>query len=137
MSPSTAYAMSAYRRASTALPPIDATVKICDEIINALMRADLALGEKKFREAHAETQKAVTFCRGMQVALNHDAGADVAATLDKYYNTFILSALHTIGQPNARLRYHRLLVGMLRLRNAWAENGGLPLRQAPPEPEEG
>ncbi len=129
MSNATAYAHSAYRRASYAVTPVKAVVMVYDEIITTMIKLDKSLLEQRHDEAFICVQKVTTLCRGLRVALDFKAGKQVAEQLDKTYGSIILALHRTFGRSTARQNYRKILTSLLALRNAWAEIDNLPPRE--------
>lgn len=132
MSANVSYAMNAYRRASTAVPPVQAVVMVYDEIINCLLKLDFALQSRKFDEAFVHVERASTMTRGLRVSLDFGAGEEMAKQLDSFYGRFILALHRNYGTENAREGYRALRDSIVELRNAWAEIGNLPERKPQP-----
>lgn len=115
------HAISAYRQASTAVPPLSALVLLFDETLNALILASRHTRNGEFEQAHLRTQRAIAILRGLRQNLDLEGGGDFARQLCDTYtrNIFALSA--TIGKKDAVDRYRKLATGLLNLRNAWSE----------------
>ncbi|PTW59335.1 flagellar protein FliS [Breoghania corrubedonensis] len=129
-------AISAYRKATTTVPPVKAVVLLYDEAINAAQRAAEATDEKLYDEAQTQMLRAVTILRGLRQALDMDAGGSVAKQLMGVYSSVILALTQTAGKPDAVERYHRLAEGLTELRDAWATMTTLPARGMPAEAAE-
>ena len=128
MSANPALASGAYRRAATAVPPLKAVVMVYDEIVNSLLRLDVALEKNDPAGAFAQVERAAKMCRGLQHALDFNASKDVSGQLDMVYKRMIFALHASFGKRDARARYRKLLEGIVELRNAWAEIGHEPAR---------
>ncbi|WP_321344622.1 flagellar export chaperone FliS [Breoghania sp.] len=113
-------AISAYRKASTTVPPVTAVVMLYDEAINATQRAAEATETVRFEEAEEHMLRSVAILRGLRQALDMEAGGAVAEQLVTMYSRTILALTRTVGKPDAAARYRRLAEGLTEIRNAWA-----------------
>ncbi|MTH97458.1 flagellar export chaperone FliS [Roseibium sp. RKSG952] len=120
---STAYssAISAYRKATTAVPPLSAVVLLYDEVLNSVVHAACHVRDKEFEQAHVRTQKAVTILKGLRQNLDMEAGGEVSEQLLDTYSKNILALNTTIGKKDAVERYKSIAAGLLELRNAWSK----------------
>ncbi|MEI2384804.1 flagellar export chaperone FliS [Breoghania sp. JC706] len=129
-------AISAYRKATTTVPPVTAVVLLYDEAINAAQRAADATENKYYEEAQVQMLRAVSILRGLRQALDLDAGGNIARQLLDTYSSVIRALTQTVGKPDAAERFHRLGEGLIELRDAWATMTTLLPRGTPAEAAE-
>ncbi|MDJ0932514.1 flagellar protein FliS [Breoghania sp.] len=67
-------AISAYRKATTTVPPVTAVVLLYDEAINATQKAVEATEAKLYEEAEIQMLRAVSILRGLRQAPGMEAG---------------------------------------------------------------
>ncbi|WP_417711088.1 flagellar export chaperone FliS [Roseibium aggregatum] len=120
MSPLYSNAISAYRKASTAVPPLSAIVLLFDEALNAMVLASEHVRSREYEQAHLRTQRAIAILRGLRQNLDLNNGGAVAQQLCETYTSNIAALNATIGKPDAIERYKKLATGLLQLRNAWS-----------------
>ena len=129
-------AISAYRKATTTVPPVTAVVLLYDEAINAAQRAAAATENKYYEEAQVQMLRAVSILRGLRQALDLDAGGNIARQLLDTYSSVIRALTQTVGKPDAAERFQRLGEGLIELRDAWATMTTLLPRGTPAEAAE-
>lgn len=125
-------AISAYRQASTAVPPLSALVLLFDEVLNAIALASKHTRCGEFEQAYLRTQRAVAILRGLRQNLDLDNGGSFAQQLCDTYTSNIFALNATIGKKDALERYRRLATGLLNLRNAWSDLTSLRERPLSP-----
>lgn len=127
MTLSHAQALSAYRVAATQVHPLVAVVRLFDEVLRRIRKAQVESSARRMEEAYIHVSRASLILRGLSSNLRFDSGEDVAETLKQTYIKNMI-ALHTaFGKPDAVERYDRILDGLTDLRNAWAETAGMQL----------
>ncbi|WP_346908239.1 flagellar export chaperone FliS [uncultured Roseibium sp.] len=114
-------AISAYRQASTAVPPLSALVLLFDEALNALILASRHTRQGEYEQANLRTQRAIAILRGLRQNLDLEKGGDFARQLCDAYTRNIFALNASIGKKDAVERYRKLATGLLDLRNAWSE----------------
>ncbi|WP_162901637.1 flagellar export chaperone FliS [Breoghania sp. L-A4] len=114
------HAISAYRQAATAVPPVTAVVRLYDEAINAIHRTIKAHEAGRFDEAYANVQHAVAILRGLRQALDLERSGLVGRQLNQMYSSNILALTNSIGKANAAARLRKLIEGLIDVRDAWA-----------------
>lgn len=119
-------AIMAYRRASVAVPPAKAVVKLYDGAIVRLERAVLALEARRFEESFTHVTTVVSILRGLSHILDFERGGDMAVQLRAMYSRNILALLRSVGKPDAVSRFRRIGKGLRDLRDAWSEVAKLP-----------
>jgi flagellar secretion chaperone FliS len=112
-------ATQAYRRASTNVAPLTGVVMLFDGVILYLNKAVEAKEAKRFEESHAHLMRATAILRGLSHHLNFKKGGALAERLFKTYNSLILVSLRAHRRPDYRERYHRIILSVTRLRDAW------------------
>lgn len=120
MSASYANAINAYRRASTAVPPLSALVLLFDETLNALILASRETRAGNFEEANLRTQRAIAILKGLRQNLDLEMGGAIATQLRDTYTRNIFALNASIGKADVLDRYKKLAKGLLSLRNAWS-----------------
>ncbi|PLX37733.1 MAG: flagellar protein FliS [Hyphomicrobiales bacterium] len=129
MSMQMAFAAGAYRQAATTVGPLRAVVMVYDEIITSFARADRALDGNNPEEVYRQIERATTLLRGLRSALDYRTDEGFATQMEKVYTRLILAMHASFGKTDARERYGKLCLGIVELRNAWAEIGHLPPRE--------
>lgn len=117
-------ASSAYRRAATAVHPTVAVVRLYDEAILAITQAIRAFEAKAHETAYARVVRTAAILRGLDHALDHEVGGEVAERLHRVYGSYIMALHLNYGKPDVVARYEKLLVGLGELRDAWASIAG-------------
>ncbi|RYE60120.1 MAG: hypothetical protein EOP20_03400 [Hyphomicrobiales bacterium] len=119
-------AIAAYRVVATQVHPLVAVVKLFDEVLRRVRKAQGDTQSRHMEDAYINISRASLILRGLSSNLRAEHGADIASTLKQTYIANMV-ALHTaFGKPDAVARYDKIIEGLLSLRNAWAEVAGMP-----------
>jgi len=113
-------ATQAYRGASVTVSPLSAVVMLLDGAILFLKKSLQASEAKRIEDSHNHLIRTTTILRGLSHHLNFDKGGPLADRLFKTYNALILACLRSFGQPDASVRYRRIIASLTELRDAWA-----------------
>ena len=120
------HAIAAYRVGATQVHPLVAVVKLFDEVLRRIRRAQSDTESRRMEDAYINISRASLILRGLSSNLRAEHGADIASTLKQTYITNMI-ALHTaFGKADAVERYDRIVEGLTSLRNAWADVAGMP-----------
>lgn len=114
-------AISAYRQATTTVPPTAAVTLLLDEVLNAIALAAKHTRNKEFEEAFLRTNRAIGILQGLRQNLDMDAGGEVAKQMLAMYSANIRALSAVTGKKDAIERYAKLASGLIVYRNAWAE----------------
>lgn len=114
-------AANVYRRTAVTVPPLTGVVMLYDGVIVELTRTVAALERKRLDSAFAHLETATTILRGLCHNLDFDKGGAIAERMRDTYVRLILSALDSLGKPDAIARYKKLIAAISGLRDAWAE----------------
>lgn len=120
-------ATSAYRSAAVAVSPLSAVVMLYDGVIVGLRRTVVAVERKCPEDAFNNLHNATTILRGLCHNLDFERGGKFAERMRDTYISLIMSALNSLGKPDAVARFNKLIDAITTLRDAWAE---LRVRQA-------
>ena len=113
-------AAQAYRGISVTVSPLKAVVMLLDGAILFLKKTIEAAEAKRIEESHNHLIRTTAILRGLSHHLNAEKGGVVADRLFKTYNSLILVCLRSFGQPDAALRYRRIILSLTELRDAWS-----------------
>lgn len=113
-------ASNAYRRASVAVPPVVAIVRLLDGAIIQLRRSIEAIEAKKLDVGHSHMTRATAILRGLKYHLDFDKGGALADHLARTYTRLILSILRAYGRPEVVECYKKVIGALTDLRDAWA-----------------
>jgi flagellar secretion chaperone FliS len=116
----TANAANAYSRAGRQGGDARSVVMLYDGALGHLAQARAAIGERAIERRWQHVRRATAIIDGLQSCLDHGAGGEIAALLDRIY-TYVGLRLREIDLRNdARLCDE--LIGMLTtLRRSWAQ----------------
>ena len=114
-------AASLYRTTAATASPLAGVVMLYDRVIQELSRTVAALERKRLDQAFGHLEAATTILRGLCHNLNFDKGGAVAERMRETYMRLILSALHSLGKPDAIARFNKLIAAVTDLRDAWAD----------------
>jgi len=112
-------ANQAYRGAAVAIPPLRATVMLCDGAILALQQSLEAQEARRFEEGHNHLTRATSILRGLSYHLDFTRGGALAERLFQTYNALILACHSSYGKPQARENFGRIVKSLGELREAW------------------
>lgn len=113
-------ATSAYAQASKAVAPVRAVVLLYDGMIRAVASARKAIEEDRLEDRYLQTRKASEIVLGLQTSLDFENGAEVANTLDAFYNT-IFARLQRINTTNSVEICEDVLAALRNVRESWAQ----------------
>ncbi|MGH6947726.1 MAG: flagellar export chaperone FliS [Kiloniellales bacterium] len=113
-------AASAYAQASKAVAPVRAVVLLYDGMIRAVASARKAIEEDRLEDRYLQTRKASEIVLGLQTSLDFENGAEVANTLDAFYNT-IFVRLQRINTTNSVEICEDVLAALRNVRESWAQ----------------
>ncbi len=130
----TRYAIAAYRSAVMTTPPLPAVVLLYDGILVRIEAAAKAAAVGDFGRQFDDVMRAIDILQGLLASLDMAKGGDVAIRLRDTYVTNIRALMRSVARPGGAEACHRIAAGLRRLRNAWAEIGGLPPLAIPPPP---
>nr|WP_319515388.1 flagellar protein FliS [uncultured Cohaesibacter sp.] len=114
-------AISAYRAANTAVPPVKAVAMLLDETLNAIILTSYYLKRKEFENAFGRVVHASKILSGLRQNVNLDADPEMGQQFIDMYSSNIFALHNAYGKDNAIERYAKLASGILEFRNAWAE----------------
>lgn len=114
-------ATNAYRSAAVAVSPLGKVVMLYDGVIVGLRRAVAAIERKCPEDAFNNLHDATTILRGLCHSLNFERGGQFAERMRDTYISLIMSALNSLGKPDAVTRLSKLIDAVTQLRDAWAE----------------
>ncbi|WP_417694034.1 flagellar export chaperone FliS [Roseibium sp.] len=126
------HAISAYRQATTTVPPTAAVTLLLDEVLNAIALAAKHTRNKEFEEAFLRTNRAIGILKGLRQNLDLDAGGQVAEQMMTMYSSNIRALTAVTGKTDAIVRFTKIATGLLVYRNAWAEMTTLSERAEKP-----
>lgn len=113
-------ATSAYAQASKAVAPVRAVVLLYDGMIRAVAAARKAIEEGRLEDRYLQTRKASEIVLGLQTSLDFANGAEVANTLDAFYNS-IFVRLQRINTTNSVEICDDVLAALRNVRESWAQ----------------
>ena len=114
-------AISAYRTANTAVPPVKAVAMLLDEALNAIVLTAYYLKRKEFESAFGRVVHASKILSGLRQNVNLDADPQMGQQFIDMYTSNIFALHNAYGRDDAIQRYATLASGILEFRNAWAE----------------
>ncbi|MBI1203228.1 MAG: flagellar protein FliS [Rhodopseudomonas sp.] len=114
-------ATNAYRSAAVTVSPLGKVVMLYDGVIVSLRRAAAAVDRKCPEDAFNNLHDATTILRGLCHSLNFERGGQFAERMRDTYISLIMSALNSLGKPDAVARLNKLINAVTELRDAWAE----------------
>ena len=117
-------AMSAYRSAAAQVHPLVAVVRLFDVALRSIREAIVAHRDRNFEASFRSINKASQVLRGLYSNVT-DSG-EVSAALRHAYLSSLLALNAAYGKKDAESRYHSVAIGLLNLRNSWAEIAGMP-----------
>jgi flagellar secretion chaperone FliS len=112
-------ASSAYRRASTAVPPLVAIVRLLDAAIVNLKQSIEAIEVRKLDVGHSHMTRATAILRGLKYHLDFDKGGALAERVANTYTRLILSILRAYGKPDVVECYKKIILALTDMRDAW------------------
>lgn len=123
MTNQTTYSQAAnvYRKTAVTVSPLAGVVMLYDGVIAELTRTIAALEQARLDRAFGHLETATTILRGLCHNLDFEKGGALAERLRDTYVRLILSALNSLGKPDAISRYQKLIIAITGLRDAWAE----------------
>lgn len=110
-----------YRTTAATTSPLAGVVMLYDRVIAELGRTVMALERKRLDQAFGHLEAATTILRGLCHNLDFDKGGALAERMRETYMRLILSALHSLGKPDAIARFNKLIAAVTDLRDAWAD----------------
>lgn len=113
-------AVSAYGQANETLPAIQQIVLLYDGAIRRIKEARSAIEAGRVRERATAVAKAAAIVEGLQSALDHERGGEIAANLDRIY-TYVGFRLHGLNLSADVATCDELAERLGDLRNSWAE----------------
>jgi flagellar protein FliS len=123
-------AISAYQSAVMTTPPLQAVVLLYDGILVRIHNAGTAAAHGDYGRQYDETQRAVEILRGLLAALDLKGGGTLAEGLADTYRVNMRALMACVGRPDSQARLARIAEGLGRLRDAWAEIAGVPVRMS-------
>ena len=114
-------ATNAYRTAAVAVSPLGKVVMLYDGVIVGLRRTIAAIERKCPEDAFNNLHDATTILRGLCHSLNFERGGQFAERMRDTYISLIMSALNSLGKPDAVARLNKLIDAVTQLRDSWAE----------------
>lgn len=121
-------AISAYRQATTTVPPTAAVTLLLDEVLNAIALAAKHTRQKEFEEAFKRTNRAIGILQGLRQNLNMETGGNISQQLLNMYTANIGALSSVAGKKDATERFAKIASGLLEYRNAWSEMTSLSER---------
>nr|WP_319483325.1 flagellar protein FliS [uncultured Cohaesibacter sp.] len=121
-------AISAYRTANTAVPPVKAVAMLLDEALNAIILTSYYLRRKEFESAFGRVVHASKILSGLRQNVSLDADPQMGQQFIDMYTSNIFALHNAYGKDDAIERYAKLAGGILEFRNAWAEIARMPQR---------
>ena len=96
------YANHAYKSDEIlTLSPVGLVVRVQTKAVQSLKRAGDLLAAGRVTESRSEVNRARSLIAELRGALDHEAGGEIAAELDRIYEYLIASFLRAGGTPNA------------------------------------
>lgn len=129
--PRTAYRESAARGASD----VGQVVLLYEQMVEDLRRAGAALDDNRIDCRTNAINHTILILGQLQGRLNHEAGGQVAANLDRFYNVIRQNLIQAqVLQSKALLS--NLIAALLEVRDAWhqADRAQRVVHAQPPEP---
>ncbi|MEJ8472585.1 flagellar protein FliS [Roseibium algae] len=121
-------AIGAYHKAAVAVPPVAAVTLLFDEVLNSLIMTARHLRAKEYDQAHLRSQRAVGILKGLRQNLDMETGGALAQQLLNTYTTNIAVINSVTRKPEPTEQLVKLAIGLVDLRNAWAEATSLSER---------
>lgn len=122
-------AVNAYKTAATHVHPLVAVVKLYDEVLRRIAGAIEGTEQKRFEDAYIHISRASLILRGLASNLRADAlgpdGNEMVSILKQTYVTNMIALNTSYGKKDAPQRYRKIRMGLLELRNAWAQTAGM------------
>jgi len=117
--------MSAYGQAAQTQAPIRQIVLLYDGALRRIKEARQAIEERRISDRCVAVTKATAIIEGLQSALDHEQGGEIAANLDRIYS-YVCFRLQDINLKDDVAVCDELRDRLAELRAAWAElaNGG-------------
>lgn len=112
--------ISAYRAAQRTVPPLVAVVMLYDTALLHIATAAEAAEGVDVETQFNEITKAVRILSGLKGNLNFDKGGKVARSLRDMYDSVSHALLRSVGRPDSKLRYEKLMRALRETRDAWA-----------------
>jgi flagellar protein FliS len=117
--------MSAYGQAIQTIPAARQIVMLYDGMIRKMEEARQACVDGRIEDRWQATQKAAHIVDALHASLDHEAGGEVAATLDRWY-TMIGLRIQQVNVDNDPEQCIEV-IGLLRqLRSAWDQIANAP-----------
>lgn len=113
-------AADAYGQATQTLPPIQQIVLLYDGAMRRIKEARAAIEDGRVKDRATAVSKATAIVEGLQSALDHERGGEIAANLDRIY-THVAFRLQTLNVLAEVTTCDELLARLDELRAAWAE----------------
>jgi len=110
-------ASQAYRSAAVVVSPLKAVVMLFDGAIVDLEKSVRAYERRRFEESHDHLVRATSILRGLSHHLKVDNA--MGDRLFRTYTGLIMASLNAYGRPDARVRYAKIIKGLMDLRDAW------------------
>jgi flagellar protein FliS len=119
-------ALSAYGQATQTVPAARQIVMLYDGMIRRMEEARQACIEGRIEDRWQATQKAARIVDALHASLDHDAGGEVAATLDRWY-TMIGLRMQQVNIANDPQQCSELIALLRELRAAWDQLSTSPV----------
>ncbi len=133
-------AMTAYGLAAETQAPVQQIVLLYDGAIRRIKEARRALEERQVKERCVAVAKATAIIDGLQAALDHERGGEIAANLDRIY-TYLGLRLQSVNLTQDPSICDELVERLGELRASWAAlasgrptSGAAPGRAPTPAP---
>ena len=123
----------AYGQAAETLAPVQQIVLLYDGAIRRIKEARRAIETRQVNERCVAIAKAAAIIDGLQAALDHKRGGEIAADLDRIY-TYLALRLQSVNLTQDPLICDELVERLSELRASWAAlaNGRPPSGPASP-----
>ncbi len=128
----TRYAIAAYRSAVMTTPPLQAVVLLYDGLLVRIESAAVAAEKGDYERQFDETNRAVAILNGLLRSLDAARGGEVARHLEDAYRANARALMRAVTRPEGAVACRRVANGLRRLRNSWAEIGGMAPLPMPP-----
>jgi flagellar secretion chaperone FliS len=115
------HAATLYRATAATTSPLAGIVMLYDGVIRELSRTIAAIEQKRLDAAFSHVELATTILRGLCHNLDFERGGPFAERMRDTYVRLIMSTLHSLGKPDAIVRFNKLIGAVAKLRDAWAD----------------
>ena len=112
-----------YTQASYSTSGVRQIIMLYDGIIRNIKSTQICVSQNDYEGIYNSITKAKNIVQGLQLAIDHNAGGEVAKTLDAFYNNifFRLSLFNNKFEKNPQQYLQKIIDEVAIMRDAWED----------------